>query len=108
MNTENKVNDTAEIPEFNSKMPSESLMVAMNLRGLIDKLEGEDRCVVCQAIKQLEKSHNDSSWCMWLFPIIFLLLGNFDMSAINLELLAKSYLKTIGKFPEESEKKEEK
>lgn len=106
MDIENKVNDTAEIPEFDSKMPSESLMAAMNLRELINKLEGEDRCVVCQAIKELEKKDTNSSWSAWLFPIIFLLFGNFDMSAINLELLAKSYLKTIGKFPEESEKEE--
>lgn len=102
--------DTVETntQEMQGRMPSPIDGCLMNLHTLMDKLEGDDKCVVCNAIKQLEecsKSSNDN----WYWPMLIMALGfgwGSNGNPINWDAIAKAYLDTSTKTKEE-EKPEE-
>lgn len=81
---------------------------AVQLRLMMDKVEGEDKCTLCKAIEELEKaSHNQSSnWNFpWFIMIMFLMYDGFgcdkgiDMEGLN------AYMDVIKKKAEGSDLK---
>lgn len=71
---------------------------------LKDKLEGEDKCAVCRAIKELENLNN-SSWnnSIWLILIFVLMFSGYGGQNINMESLMKAYNDIIQKSQNEEE-----
>lgn len=73
---------------------SNAELAAANLRVLMSRTEGLDKCVLCDAIKQLEGKHNNNNISPW-FGILtaFLLFGNFDNNDMfDFEKIARSYV----------------
>lgn len=70
-------NDTAFIKDIPMPpLPTEKEMAAANLRYLMHKLDGDDKCAACHAAKLLEQKdsstfHNDGTWAVLIFLIIF-------------------------------------
>lgn len=90
---EKTTNETTFTSDF-SKM-SENDIAAMNLRMLMMKAEGEEKCVLCQAANLLEKRSGIWDSNIW-FILIFMLcfgFGNFSNESINLEAILDTYLK---------------
>lgn len=76
---EEKVTTQSEIDNSIGFMPPAS-KAAMNLRLMMDKVEGEDKCTLCKAAEELEKLTLDQSnkWSsMWLPMIMMLIFGGF-------------------------------
>lgn len=65
----------------------------MDLHVLMSKLEGDDKCVVCNAIKALEKK--DTSWNSsfpWVMLFIILMSGfNGNMDSTFFDTVLKTY-----------------
>lgn len=71
------------------------------LRMLQTKLDGEDRCTVCEAIKALETPpKTDNSWHLLMFATILLFGSGYNTNFFDTML--KVYSKTMSKSKEES------
>lgn len=86
--------------------PSPASKMAAELRLMMDKAEGEDKCTLCKAAEELEKmslnqtSNWGSSWSFLLMMLIFSGFGGaqaFDMDALM------AYSEVIKKKAQESD-----
>lgn len=89
---------------------SEKEMAAANLKVLIEKLEGEDKCVVCHAIKLLEQKES-SDWSSNFWTILIILLCMFGFSGTNSFVSSSDFLnilnESLKKYNDDIEKGQE-
>lgn len=85
---------------------SSASQAAMQLRLMMDKVDGEDKCTLCKAAEELEKMSTNQStgWSFpWLSLIMLLMCDGFgagkgiDMEALN------AYMDVIKKKAQESD-----
>lgn len=71
------------------------------LSELRDKADGEDKCIICQAIKELESnSKNSNNNWMWMFPILAL-CSSFGGKSVDTEAFMKGYINASNNIQEE-------
>lgn len=86
---------------------------AAQLRLMMDKVEGEDKCTLCKAAEELEKASNNqlSSWNFpWLAMIMLLMCDGFsggkniDIEALNayMDVIKKKFEDPDSKLQNES------
>ena len=66
--------------------------LAVQLRQLMNEVDGEDKCTLCKAAKELSKSEwSSGSGTDWFFPILLIMLfGGFGSNqSIDPELVKK-------------------
>lgn len=88
--SENNKNETAygEMPNF--KVPSPREQAALNLRALMLSKEGDEKCILCKAAEELEKSLVEKCPGLdWTFPFLLMLAfsGWIDTSFISPETM---------------------
>lgn len=89
-----------EFVKFNGKEPTETEKIAMELRKMIDRTDGKDKCTLCKAAELLEKK-NTSGWDMWpLLLLIPLLSGGLANDAF--ENAMRTYIETVDKVKAEA------
>lgn len=90
------IKDLPETPPLTEKE-----MAAANLRVLMSKLEGDDRCVACHAAKLLEQKDSSSfDGSMWVV-LIFLLCFGFDGS--DSQIFSSDFLDVYLKYLQDKE-----
>lgn len=96
----------------NVKLPTDKEMAAMNLRMLMTRTEGQDKCTICNAVRQLEKNEHpqNSAWpFIPLFMMLFACGNNGSNSMFNDEAFLKAFSEALEKTNKEnSENTEEK
>lgn len=85
---------------FNEKAPTEAEMSAANLRWLMLRTKGADKCVLCKAAQELEKKDKSNGWNV--FPLVFLaLFGLGDgFGGQGMEDAMRAYLAAVDKAKE--------
>lgn len=76
-----------------------SIAYAMQLRLMMDKVEGEDKCTLCKAAEELEKlsTNQSTGWSFsWLSLIMFLMCDGFGGKGVDMEAL-NAYMDVIKK-----------
>ena len=85
-------------PNFSKKA------VIYKLKQLYDKVEGDDKCTICEAIHILETpSDEKKDNSLWIMLIFFIFLG-FSSDPAPFELISKILNDSISKSKEEEEK----
>lgn len=82
-------------------LPTEKEMAAANLRVLMSKLEGDDKCVACHAAKLLEQKDSSSfDGSIWIV-LIFLLCFGFGGS--NSQIFSGDFMDIYLKYLQDKE-----
>lgn len=88
-----------KVPEhlFDKPPTIENEILAMRLRLLMNKLDGEDKCLLCKATEALEKEKpsNNFSWWIVIFLTIFLFSGNSESNFFNDDTFLKALTETL-------------
>lgn len=99
--TQNEVEDCGSLATISS-----ASQAAMQLRLMMDKVEGEDKCTLCKAAEELEKMalNQSNSWSSsWMLVLMLLMFDGFgNNKAYDLEAL-DAYMDVIKKKSQESD-----
>lgn len=82
---------------------SPASQAAMQLRLMMDKVEGEDKCTLCKAAEELEKlpTNQSTGWSfLWLSLIMLLMCDGFGGKGVDIEAL-NAYMDVIKKKTQE-------
>ena len=80
-------------------------LVVMRLKEMIERTEGPDKCVICEAIHQLEQpSDSKFDGSIWMIRIFCLIFGGFGGKSLDLELISKILNSSVNKEKEEETK----
>lgn len=86
--------------------PLPASKMAMELRLMMDRVDGEDKCTLCKAAEELEKTtlNQSNSWdSMWFYCIMLLIFSGFgDKQTIDPDALS-AYMDVIKKKSQESD-----
>lgn len=79
-----------------------------NLRVLMSRAEGQDKCILCEAARLLEEKYrqNNSSWFSPMFMLLMTcMLDNNSM--VDFDKIARAYAKSCDKVKEEEKEKKQ-
>lgn len=105
-------NDSMSVEEFakashNTRLSMNDILIP-NLKEMCDRLEGKDKCLICETIHALENLKNESnngSGSLWMILIFLICFGfDSDFSKIDLGILAKVLDGTMNEKKEKREK----
>lgn len=87
--------------KFNEKKLTDSEIAAIELRKMMARTDGKDKCTLCKAARLLEGKENSSGWDMWPFLLLIpLLSGGLANDAV--ESAMRTYIETVDKVKAEA------
>lgn len=88
----------------NGETPTEKDIAIMNLRSLLWRTEGQDKCTICNAIRHLEKKEQpqNSAWPLAAMLMFWVATGP-NGGMFNDEAFLKAFSETLEKYNKEKE-----
>lgn len=116
METKNKLNENDSsnknalyvVSNVKGKGPTEKEILIMKLRSIMNNSSGDNKCTICKAVNELEKTDSTGWDGIWMLILLFLIFGGFGNKSegglFNDETLLKALTKAIDETRQEKER----